>query len=397
MLKTDLFFEFLIREIYSNTKLQISHLTSNISKQYVYKDCPLKLPWIFTPNHLPTTTKIQYSHFSQVRQNADISFIMLPSNFSNMTLHGIQNAALHDTWIGYHIFILIASLLGDSTILIASIKYRALKLNKLIVVIINHIAVCNLLVAVTTVLPRAVSLITQQWVFGEGLCYLLSYTHNYFHTVSVLLVCDMTTTKLFVLKFPLKTRFLSVWHCHVSCAAVWISASFFMLLFLVEDKDNVRFDYRSYGCDYLFTSPTWAWLMPLKITLTMIIPNLVVVTCTVVVLLHLIQANRLSQKIGRYPRYQGIITAVLTAVVYSILYLPYAIYRLGQDHVPLSNTHFHLHFYRLAVSLTYLNTLSNFFVPSFRTFVWSRLTLVVQKWREFNSNLKLLEDYLQYF
>jgi len=98
---------------------------------------------------------------------------MLPSNVFKRSLDGIENAALHDTWIGYHIFILIASLLGDSTILIASIKYRALKLNKLIVVIINHIAVCNLLVAVTTVLPRAVSLITQQWVFGEGLCYLL--------------------------------------------------------------------------------------------------------------------------------------------------------------------------------------------------------------------------------
>ena len=123
--------------------------------------------------------------------------------YSNTTIFGIKSDARH-AWAVYLLFVLVSSLVGDTTILIASLKFSAFKLHDVIVVIIQHIAVCDLMVAVTYALPHFVSLISNEWVFGTFLCDLTSYTTYYFTGTSVFLITNMTTGKLLLLKYPLR-------------------------------------------------------------------------------------------------------------------------------------------------------------------------------------------------
>jgi hypothetical protein len=58
---------------------------------------------------------------------------------NNATLYGIHNQSEKTFWICYLSTILLSALLGDATILIASIKYDAFKLKKFIVVLLQHI------------------------------------------------------------------------------------------------------------------------------------------------------------------------------------------------------------------------------------------------------------------
>ena len=122
--------------------------------------------------------------------------------YGNKTLYGIESDAMRYTWAGYFLLITASSLIGDSIILIASIKYKAFKLHRVIIVIIQHIAVCDLMVSVTDVLPKLVSVVSGEWVFGSPLCYLTSYARYYFTMASMLLICTMTTSKLLLLKYP---------------------------------------------------------------------------------------------------------------------------------------------------------------------------------------------------
>ena len=64
-------------------------------------------------------------------------------NYSNYTQFGIKDEAERYTYAGWLTFTVISSLLGDTIILIASIKYKAFKLNKIVVVFIQHIAAHN--------------------------------------------------------------------------------------------------------------------------------------------------------------------------------------------------------------------------------------------------------------
>ena len=187
---------------------------------------------------------------------------MADNPFSNRTEFGIQNDALRYTWAAYNIFILLSSFIGDTTILVASIKYRALKVHKLIVVIVQQIAVCDLLMSAVFVFPRVVSLIVNKWVFGDTLGYIMAYGNYYFTTVGLLLIAVMTTTKLFILKYPIRAKFLSSQRSQMICVAMWILALIIPVIKVVVQKEDVRFDFRLYGCQFDLSANIWSWLKP---------------------------------------------------------------------------------------------------------------------------------------
>ena len=75
-------------------------------------------------------------------------------------------------------------------------------------------------------------------------------------------------------------------------------------------------------------------------------------------------------------------TTVLTATVFCVSILPYFVYRVQQSVTSGDTTSVSFaHFNRVTISFFCLNTISNFYiysltVPSFRSFVFSRIRLV---------------------
>ena len=285
-------------------------------------------------------------------------------NYSNETAFGIHNNVIKYTWIGYFLFVFLSSLIGDTLILVASIKLRAFKLHSFIVVCIQHIAVCDLMVSFTSVLPRLISLMAGGWVLGDALCAIGPFIMIYPVTVSLLLICLMTTSKLVILKFPSKSSYLTSNIGHLMCTFIWLSATNISIALFIVDKNDVAFDYRSYSCQYGFSSETWKWLRPLIALLNSIIPNLLVIGSTVPLVMYLVRARRHSKRSRGAVRWQGILTTFITAAVYSISAIPYAVYRFLESQAggvqdPDSS------YFRLAVSFLFLNTLSNFYIYLF--------------------------------
>ena len=304
------------------------------------------------------------------------------SKYSNKTLYGIEDQALRCTWASYYIFVIISSLIGDTTILIASIKYRAFKLHKYMVIIIEHIAICDLMVTITAVITSTTSLFADRWILGEFLCYTLPYATYYFPVTGSLLICVMTSSKLFILKYPLKAVIWPSKRAHLICGSAWTTALVLPLIFFLVDKNDISFDYRNYGCGYLYSSNIWKWLVPLFSVLYLVIPNCIVLSTTLILL---IAAKKIARRGRENLRWEGVITTVLTATVYCISVMPYAIYRIA-DEMNTKSLHdpqdfFHKVYFRIALSFLYLNTISNFYiycltVSSFRKFLWSRIKLL---------------------
>ena len=304
---------------------------------------------------------------------------MTVNNFSNKTLYGIESKTMRQVWAGHFIFILLSSAIGDTTILVAPIKYNAIRLNKLIVVTIQHIAVCDLLVCLlcVSVGPRALSLIADGWVLGGALCYILTYTAYYFVPVGLFLICSMTTWKLLILNYPLRVKSWSVKHAHTVSALIWTSLLILPIILLLTDHGDVAFNYRTYVCDYGFTSSTWTWLRPTLATIFVFTPNIFVVAST---LCLLVMAHKVARRGRESLKWQGITTTVLVAAVYCISVLPYSIYHFAESSVEDQRSFLHSDFSRIAESCLYMNTISNFYiycltVSSFREF----LTLRIQR------------------
>ena len=119
---------------------------------------------------------------------------------------GSQSEIERQFWTTYHIFILISALLGQSSILVASLKYKAVKLRPVIVTIIEQMAVCDFLLAITWVLPGTVSLVAGRWVLGEVYCFVKVYCSGYLYQVTCCLLVLCTAAKFVILKFPLRSQ-----------------------------------------------------------------------------------------------------------------------------------------------------------------------------------------------
>ena len=303
--------------------------------------------------------------------------------YSNRSIYGIRSDAVRHTWAGYLLFVLASSLIGDTIILIASIKYKAFRLHRVIVVTIQHIAFCDLMVSVFTVLPHFISVTRNEWVLGDFLCNVTPYTRYYFYVPSALLICNMTCSKLLLLKYPLRFGTTSTKKAHMICAGCWAAALVLpvtMIILAAAEGEFIDFSYLSYNCDYYFTPDLWTWLRPTLAVLFLFFPNCVVVIATT----HLLViAKNIAHRGRESLNWQGIMSTILIASVYCICFLPSIVYHAGEAIFETdghTSGSFHNTISRISASFIYINTMSNFYiyslsVQSFRDYISSRMHL----------------------
>ena len=305
----------------------------------------------------------------------------MPYDYSNKTLFELDSDTERYIWTAWNLLIVTASFIGDSVILVGSIKFKAFELHKVIVTVIQHIAVCDLMLS-AMILQRTVVLAKgsdQLWV---GMCYVKAYLGGYTMTASVFLVCTMTLSKHLLLKYPLRTGAVTAKQAHKLCAVMWTIALYFPITFLITDMHDVSFTYRIYDCAYNFSSQAWKWLKPISSLLLGFLPNITIIVTTILLLL---ESRKVARGAGQSLRWQGIMTVVLTAAVYSLSILPLTVYYLVEPYVeerPGNPGPFYTDFFRLSSAFLNLNVIANFFiysftVRSFRRFIRTKVTKIV--------------------
>ena len=295
------------------------------------------------------------------------------SEFSNKTHYGLETAAQRYTWAGYYLFVILSSLIGDTTILVASIKYRAIKLHRVIVTIIQHIAVSDMLVIALQVLPIFVTLLADEWVFGDFLCKVVVIATYHINAASLLLICAMTTSKVLLFKYPLRFGSTSSKKAHfMFCGACWGIALVLPVSMLAVDMEDVYFSYVIYVCAYNFTSDIWVYLRTSLGVLLGFLPMCLIVATSVYLL---IIAKRFTSRGRGSLNWQGVMTTIVTATMFCVSLLPFLVIMAIEGSIESA---------RIAKSLLYLNTMCNFYtycltVTSFRNFVRSRLQILIRK------------------
>ena len=293
------------------------------------------------------------------------------TNYSDYATFGIHSDGVRYTLACYTIFVATSSLLGDSLILYASNQRGAFKLHKVIVTIIQQIAVSDLLISITDVLPTAISLFAGSWVLGDTLCLVTEFLAYWVYPCGMYLICLLVTSKYLTLKFPLRAGSWSKRRFHKVCAVIWLYSLGGSLGMYLVDSDDVLFDYRTYGCEYQFSSDIWK-KMPLAATLA--VANLIVITAS---LLTVDVARRAARARRSSVNLRGVATVVLTAVVFLISTLPRIIsITLDAFFKEVILSPFHLH--RVSTFLSMINIMSNFFIycltlTSFREFLLQKI------------------------
>ena len=314
-----------------------------------------------------------------------MTIYIVDHDFSNKTKYGIESDALRNIWAGFYFFLIFSSLIGDPTILVASIKYKVIKLHRVIVTVIQHLAVCDLLVIASDASPRFITIIANRWVFGQFLCNVFSFTYDYINTVSIFLICTMTALKLLLVKYPLRFGTTSSRKSHMLCGSCWGIPLIIPVTMLLVNWRDVHFSYLSYSCAYGYSSSIWKYVLPL-LSIFSGVPIIMVVGTSVNLL---VIAKKVASSERGGLKWQGITTTILTAAALCVSWLPWIVVLALdkgmeiQDSETINDNRVTYAFLRLAVSFVSLNTMSNFYiycltVTSFRNFVWYKLKLFSQ-------------------
>ena len=185
----------------------------------------------------------------------------------------------------------------------------------------------------------------------------------------------MTTSKVLLLKYPLRVGTKSRMDAHKICCACWIASLSFPCVFLLVDRQDIYFSYRSYHFEYGFSSDIWSYLRPLVSLIFGFSPTCIVIITTIYLL---VIAKKVADRNRDNLKWQGIVITVLTGAVYCISVMPHAIYNAFASNITVNNDVFNTKFFRISRAFLYLNTMSNFYIysmtiSSFRNFLWSKI------------------------
>ncbi|XP_063689081.1 neuropeptide FF receptor 2-like [Bolinopsis microptera] len=295
----------------------------------------------------------------------------------NMTSGLHEHRSERYIWILFNTIVLLSSLIGDTVILYGTIRHNAITLHRVVVVLIQHLAVCDIFLAVFRVFPTIVSLITDRWVFGTSLCYLNDHVHWLCNPLVMALTCALSIAKFLSVKFPFRADTWTRKQAHIACFVLWgvclISPS--QLIRAVYSKQNsMHFCYIDYSCSYNMSinntnAPTWLYYSTSTFLLIspILISFLLLSTCT----LLLAQAWKTARRYRQHLRWQGILTVTLTTAVFFVSLGPYFIVKTTNDTVE-----YHISTQRAVEFLQNINIMANFFVysltvRSFRRFLMS--------------------------
>ena len=188
------------------------------------------------------------------------------------------------TLIGWTSITLVCCLIGNTIILLASSRYRAIRLDKTSVVLIKSIAICDLVTGIFTVQSILASLLYGGWPYGTITCYVFSYLKIPSFVFAILLICGLHLSKLHTLLYPLDALGRNSTRGHKISVIVFLLSFCPSLAQIAIDSQDVAFDYRSYMCINLFSSPISQKFSNLFIALFVILPNLIVVGTSIALL-----------------------------------------------------------------------------------------------------------------
>ena len=311
----------------------------------------------------------------------------------NATFIGIKNDAERSILVLWILIVLVSTFIGDSIILVATCKYKVLNLHKVLVAIIQHMAVCDLLQSIFRVFPVLMATIANKWILGETLCHVQDNSMLILAGFTTLLTCALTTVKLVHLKYPLIARTWSKNIGHAICVVLWVFVTvsyapiFVGKIFYV--RNTVYFSFESYECSYQHQSkiaPSWYKVyFPISISIFHFLSYTILVVTSILILLL---ANKVRSRMGGRVRLEGTITVLLTVAIQFLSYLPLTLVFVSWMSIGVQHSG---KMWRAVTFAVYLNIMANFYIycitmRSFREFLRDRIFRVLHFLRQSIQN-----------
>ena len=270
--------------------------------------------------------------------------------------------------------IVITSTTGNIIVLLATIKYNAIKLDDISVVLIRNIAIADLGVAlyIASTLP---GIITKHNLYSDLFCI---FSKTWFYaclSAEVILLAALSISKLMWILRPLQSLSRSKKNGRIIASLIWllmICLTAGTTLYRESTKENwTEFHSAVYQCSRENYDKNSNIMFNVIVMVFNIVPQLVITVATVWLLCLVSKAGVVHK--------QGLITILLVCALFFLSHAPYGfIYQILKKFLDGSSSSWFSVLYRWSYYIVYLNYAANPFIyfasiDSFNRFVKQRL------------------------
>ena len=242
------------------------------------------------------------------------------NSFENFSMKHPYSTAGRYTAIAWSLITALVALLGNAVVYIASVKYKALAVDRVSKVLIANLAVadcgCGLLTALTVAY-----MITERNVYGKELCYIFTRSFYFFLSVGSTFISALNLNKLHCLLFPLRVSSRNTRQGHLLCASVWLSIALVWIPLLTIRLVGEKIVFQPADSGYQCNSEASAGSPIVKI-LTVVVGVLFVFLPVLTILITAIWLGALVKRVTGGIQRQSVLTLIFISLVFFISYIP---------------------------------------------------------------------------
>ena len=302
---------------------------------------------------------------------------MKNNTLSDLYLDTTYYTPVKITSVAFGLVLILLGMTGNTIILLGSIKYNAFRLDKVTVTLIQHLAVSDLASTIVLMIPSTIATMVDYWPFGYTFCKVHFYLILICGHSSVCHICALTTCKFVSLQKPFRAQLWGRKRGHLLAAAVWAWSVIPATILIIVNPDSIYYDNVRIACMYDFSDPVWKYLLPTVSFLMAMVPNIIVLVSTIGLITS---AYQIAKRGRETVKWQGVLAALLVALVYSLTYSPHIVMNfMGNKylHTDQANTKTKISII-ICGRLILINYVSNVFIytasiNSFRKFLFEKV------------------------
>ncbi|KAL5248748.1 hypothetical protein ACHWQZ_G017811 [Mnemiopsis leidyi] len=279
----------------------------------------------------------------------------------------------------WSILTILLSIPGNAVVLIASLKHKAIKFDKVSVILIENIALSDLCDVLFVVLPTTIAILTEQSAiekffrenkFGQVVCYSVAHFQYLFPLASSVMICALNISKLLCLVSPLQSHTRPPTMGRLIAVAAWSAYLVrYLATLIIHDKAIYGYWEKGFRCHENDDTGSLILVDTVMGMLTVGLPGLILMI-TLSFLLYNVHKVAGLQK-------QAVLVNILISCAFSISFAPYIIREIWVARGVSPNSQAHVVCTWLWLAAIFLNYISCFANPiilylssaSFKSFI----------------------------
>ena len=223
------------------------------------------------------------------------------------------------------IIIVIIGIAGNTIVLIGSIRYQAIEMDRASIVLLENIAFADLLQTIVRYIPMLLTLCAERWVMGPVMCLVTSFVRFVPIGCEMLLIAATSCYRLHRILNPLNPQIGTV-KLKLLIAAAWVFTINWPLALSFDHSPGASYDPSRLLCfpGYNLTSEKSFDIEPIVGLINCFLPICITIICNVIILATL---ATLARSRGRSSiNLKSLRTVLIICLTFVISYIPTLIF-----------------------------------------------------------------------